>query len=219
VPHLQNPHMHLTEAMLVLRDSTGHPRFAAEADRLVSLCLRHFYDDGSATLTEEFDAAWARDPHVSKVEPGHHYEWVWLLHRYLGSERHDRDVEHAMRRLFDFAVRFGQDPRTGLVRDGIDPDGRVALPDHRLWPQAERLKAWLAMAERHGTDPGPAVREGLDGIFRHYLATDPAGTWIDHRTAALAPRVDKIPASSFYHLVLAFAEVLRRHDLVEGGPG
>ena len=218
-PHLQNPHMHLTEAMIALRDSTGHPRFAEEADRLVALCLTRFYDDASGTLAEEFDAAWARDPdpRMQKIEPGHHYEWVWLLHAYLGPLRSRPDIERAMRRLFEFAVRFGQGTQSGLVMDAVEADGSLVLPDHRLWPQAERLKAWLAMAERCGDVAKVPVEEGIGRIFDRYLDTEPAGTWIEHLTPTLAPRVDKIPASSFYHLVLAFAEVLRLRDRLEHG--
>lgn len=216
-PHLQNPHMHLTEAMIVLRDSTGHPRFAAEADRLVELCLTRFYDEGTATLGEAFDPTWARDPdpRAALIEPGHHYEWVWLLHSYLGPHRVRPDVERAMGRLFDFATRFGQGAGSDLVVDAVTVEGGPALAGHRLWPQAERLKAWLAMAERYGVAARLPVERGVTQIFERFLDTEPAGTWVDHRTPALAPRGDKIPSSSFYHLVLAFAETLRLRRLLE----
>ena len=220
-PHLQNPHMHLTEAMIVLRDATQHPRFAEEADRLVELCLTRFYHEPSATLGEEFDAGWVRDPapRAALVEPGHHYEWVWLLHSYTGTHRPSSDVESAMRRLFEFAARFGQGAASGLVLDAVRADGSPAQGGHRLWPQAERLKAWLAMAERYGADCRRPVTQGVEHIFDHFLDVQPAGTWIDQRTPTLAPRGDKIPSSSFYHLVLAFAEVLRLRPLLEDGPG
>lgn len=210
-PFLQNPHMHLAEAMIALRDATGSARFADEADELVSLCLDRFIDAESGTLTEELDASWMCDPDrlAARIEPGHHFEWVWLLHGYLGSSRSDPAVEAAMGRLAAFAHRFGEAEGSGLVYDMVLRDGRSVSPGHRLWPQAERLKALAAMAERFGDDVGAAVADGVDRIFRHYLETQPAGTWIEHRTALLDPRGDKIPASSFYHVVLAFAEVLR----------
>ena len=211
VPHLQNPHMHLTEAMIVLRDSTGHARFAEESEALVTLCLERFYDNASSTLAEAFDAGWRRDrtSGAPMIEPGHHYEWVWLLHQHLGPGAGPAATEQAMQRLFAFATRFGQDAASGLVRDAVHEDGTPASHEHRLWPQAERLKAWLAMAERHGVDARGPVQQGIDQLFRYYLDTTPAGTWIEHRTATLAPKADKIPTSSFYHIVLAFAEVLR----------
>ena len=143
------------------------------------------------------------------IEPGHHYEWVWLLHQHLGPEAGPAATERAMQRLFAFATRFGQDAASGLVRDAVHEDGTPASHEHRLWPQAERLKAWLAMAERHGVDARGPVEQGIDQLFQYYLDTTPAGTWIEHRTATLAPKADKIPTSSFYHIVLAFAEVLR----------
>lgn len=215
-PHLQNPHMHLTEAMIALRDTTGHARFAEEADTLVKLCLDHFLD--GATLAEEFNADWGRDPHprAAEIEPGHHYEWVWLLHGYLGPGRQRSDIEAAMGCLFDFATRFGQSSKTGLVLDAVYADGSPAKQDHRLWPQAERLKGWLAMAERHGVPAKQTIETGTADIFRFYLDTQPPGTWVEHRTPELTACADKIPTSSFYHVVLAFAEVLRLRHLVEG---
>ena len=211
-PHLQNPHMHLLEAVIVLRDATGHPRFVEEADRLLGLCVRRFYDPASATLAETFTDMWDRLPGPTGLllEPGHHYEWVWLLDQaQRGRPRPGTgDVGPAMRALFDFAARSGQDS-SGLVVESVTPGGVVVGSDHRLWPQLERLKAWIAMASRHGVAATGPVANGVDLVFRHYLATDPPGTWIETRDSALRPKADKIPASSFYHVVLAFAEVLR----------
>lgn len=211
LPHLQNPHMHLTEAMLVLRDATGDSRFAAEADALCRLCLERFYDRADGTLAEEFDGDWGRHagPHGVRLEPGHHFEWVWLLDQYLpAGTASDDPARQAMRGLFGFASAHGPNP-AGLVIDAVAPDGRPLDRDCRLWPQAERLKAWLAMAAREGLDAERAVEDGVAAIFRHYLDTVPAGTWIEYRDADMNPKIDKIPTSSFYHLVLAFAEVLK----------
>ena len=209
-PFLQNPHMHLTEAMIMLRDTTGKARFAEEAERLVDLCLRRFCDIDRGTLAEEFDQNWSR--RAGRLEPGHHYEWVWLLHRFMKPGTVRGDVHRAMRRLFDFAVAHGQSPHTKLVVDAVLPDGTTVSGNHRLWPQAERLKAWLAMFERDEVDPRATVSEGVEQMFAHYLAVQPAGTWVECRDPELRPKADKIPASSFYHVVLAFAEVLRfRH--------
>jgi mannose/cellobiose epimerase-like protein (N-acyl-D-glucosamine 2-epimerase family) len=50
----------------------------------------------------------------------------------------------------------------------------------------------------------------VDTLFRHFLDPAPVpGTWIDHVDADARPRVDKIPASTLYHVFLAFAELMR----------
>ncbi|MCW6509389.1 AGE family epimerase/isomerase [Lichenifustis flavocetrariae] len=219
-PFLQNPHMHLTEAMIVLRDTTGQARFADEAERLVDLCLTRFCDVEKGTLAETFDRHWSRHglPHSVLLEPGHHYEWVWLLHSFMKPGEERSDVHRTMRRLFDFAVAHGQNPHTNLVVEAVRPDGTAIKRDQRLWPQAERLKAWLAMFERDGIDPRGAVAQGVEQLFTHYLATQPVGTWIECRDHDMKPKADKIPASSFYHIVLAFAEVLRFRHLFAPKP-
>ena len=80
VPQRQNPHMHLLEAMLALHAASGDPRWLAEADALTRLFLARLFDPATGTLGEYFTADWTAHPdqgHI--VEPGHHYEWVWLL--------------------------------------------------------------------------------------------------------------------------------------------
>lgn len=42
-----------------------------------------------------------------------------------------------------------------------------------------------------------------------YLAPAPKGLWFDNLDQAGMPIADKVPASSLYHLFLAFAEALR----------
>ena len=79
----QNPHMHLLEAYLALYEATGEARWLDEAGVLVRLFQQRFHDDATGTLGEHFTSVWQPDPtrgHI--VEPGHHFEWVWLLHRY-----------------------------------------------------------------------------------------------------------------------------------------
>lgn len=218
----QNPHMHLTEAMIVLRDASGEGRFGEEASSLVRLCVESFFDPGTGTLAEYFDQDWCRDagPAGRTFEPGHHFEWVWILKRYLDGEPGDRDrLAPVMGGLFDFAVRHGRDPASCLVYDEIAADGAVLKASHRLWPQAEVIKAWLAISELDGRDPVPAVTRCADNLFRYYLDTSPRGTWIEHRRPDLGPEADKIPASSFYHVVLALAEILGHADAFAAAQG
>ena len=83
-PRQQNPHMHLLEALLALLETTGDLFYADHAHALVSLFRRRLFDGATGTLGEFFTDDWAPVPGADGdlVEPGHHYEWVWLLNQY-----------------------------------------------------------------------------------------------------------------------------------------
>lgn len=87
----------------------------------------------------------------------------------------------------------------------------------RTWPNTERLRAAVAMFELDGRDPRP-VFGGTGGLLlRRYLSRAPRGTWIDEFEADGSRQMDRIPASTLYHLFLAFAEMLRVQEAVKRG--
>ena len=215
-PLQQNPHMHLMEAAVELALATGEARFADLTRRIADLAFTRLIEPGTGVLREYFDTAWqplAGDA-GRVVEPGHQLEWVWLLLRaepVLGIS--PRPVAVA---LYDSAERHGIHPVTGLVYDRVDVQGAVLIPHHRLWAQTESLKASLAMLEHTGLDTRRRIAGCVDNLLDRYLhPARPGGTWIDHLAADGSPMVDKIPATSLYHLQLAFAELLRLQPLLE----
>ena len=165
--------MHLFEAAIFLTAFTGSGKARALADELFDLTKNSLYDPATGTLAEFFDAEWRQDATAGpiRVEPGHHYEWVWLLCRY--GELADHPEAFAIAdRLFAFAQAHGHDPATGLIVDAVDPLGRVLAGDLRIWPNTEYLKAQVAMRERWGEGPGfddAAMAENLARVFRHFL--------------------------------------------------
>jgi mannose/cellobiose epimerase-like protein (N-acyl-D-glucosamine 2-epimerase family) len=220
--HEQNPHMHLFEAACFLAAFTGRPAFRALADELFELAENVLIDRKTATLPEYFDPAWhplSKDGAV-RVEPGHHYEWAWLLHRYARLAAQPR--AHALaERLFAFAQQYGHDDETGLVLDAVDQTGRPIARDLRLWPNTEFLKAQVAMQERHGEHPGfddQSLMHNAQRIRDYFLTRQPEGPasvlpdgwWIDYLEAPhLRPKSSHIPASTLYHIFFAFTELLR----------
>ena len=46
-------------------------------------------------------------------------------------------------------------------------------------------------------------------LFERYLGREPAGTWMDAFDESGMPLNKTVPASTLYHVFLAFAEVLR----------
>jgi mannose/cellobiose epimerase-like protein (N-acyl-D-glucosamine 2-epimerase family) len=221
-PHQQNPHMHLFEAAIFLAAFSGRPVFRTLADELFVLAEEAMVDFATGTLAELFDDNWRPVAHRGpvRIEPGHHYEWVWLLHRYGALADQPRAYAIADR-LFEFALLHGHDPRTGLVLAAVSPRGDSIATDLRAWPNTEFLKAQIAMRERHGSGPGfnnAAVEANLDRICSHFLkarATGPAaglgdGLWIDClEGGTLRPKSDHVPASTLYHLFFGFSELLR----------
>ena len=199
----QNPHMHLLEALLALYETTGADRYAGRAASLVDLFRSRLLDPHTGTLGEYFDQDWSPAPgdDGDMIEPGHHYEWVWLLgeaDRLIGTET---GAERTA--LYGFCERHGIDPDTGLVRDGLSRDGRIRKGSARLWVQTEALRAHTVMGRQ---DEIPRV---LDNLLGRYLAHPVAGAWTDQLDAEFMPVGRDIPASSFYHVVTGYAALDR----------
>ena len=205
---LQNPHMHLLEALLALYATTGEARFKARIERMLDIFNSVLFDPVTSTLAEYYDDEWNRlaGERGRIVEPGHHYEWVWLLHQ---AEQVIPGSADCASVLFEFAERFGCDPATGLIYDEVLDNGAVRAASHRSWPNTEALKAHLARFESEGTLNVTRTTQILDNLRRYFLEAPTPGTWIDQLDAECKPHIDKIPASTLYHIFLAFSELLR----------
>jgi len=204
----QNPHMHLLEAALALYETSRETRALGFVAELIDLFRRRFFDEATGTLGEFFTDDWRPAPGEAggHVEPGHHYEWVWLLRRYADASGVDLSAHED--RLYRFAGRHGI-AGSGFVVSILDRDGALRDGACRLWAQTEAVKAHLAMRERTGLDVGETIEALVRAMLGGHLAHQPRGTWIDILDPAGKPAVDKIPASSFYHLFMAFAELER----------
>ncbi len=216
-PRLQNPHMHMLEAMLALHQATGDAAYLKRGAQLFELFRTRFFDMKTHSLGEYFTGEWlALDgPQGQIVEPGHHFEWSWILHNYakLAGDTQAHEVSHL---VYEFARKHGINAHNNLTYDEIDRSGATLRASHRLWPQTEALKAFVATAE-HGPSAeiceaarlriGPAV----DAIFDNYFFPD-TGIWNDQIDTAGKKVSTTVPATSLYHLFLAFAETLRFYD-------
>jgi mannose-6-phosphate isomerase len=196
LPRRQNSHMHLFEAFLAAHEASGRGDMLENAGEIVDLLKSHFVSAGM--LREFFDDSLVPAPLPAGgiVEPGHHQEWVWLLHRY--GRVTGRDMTGLMRTLRASAARHGTEAASGLLYNEIWREGRVKDAAKRLWPQTEQLKAECAL----GLPDAPMT---VDRIFRYFLNPAPAGAWVDRLDAQNAPLIAAIPASSFYHVFQAFS--------------
>ncbi len=201
---LQNPHMHFAEACLAAFEATRDERFLDGARDLVALFRRRMFD--GATLGERFSADWTRAPGQA-LEPGHHFEWAWILAQYrrLTGE----DVVAEVQALVAWSERHGVERVSGAVYDAVGEDGAPSKMSSRTWPNTERIKGWMGLHDITGRDPSEAVAQTLDLLFDRYFAGSAPGAWVDQFDMRGRATTRAVPASMVYHLLLAFSELLR----------
>ena len=195
-PFQANAHLHLLEAALAWDELDVDPFWGGLADEIVALALGRFIDPAGGFLREFFDADWrpAAGDDGRAVEPGHQFEWAWLLDRW-GRARGDAAARDAARTLFRHGLR-GLDPVRGVAVDGLWDDLTVRDPTARLWPQTEHLKAALLFGE------DAEVLTAAQGL-RRYLEAPARGAWRDKLKADGTFVDEPAPASSFYHVIQA----------------
>jgi mannose/cellobiose epimerase-like protein (N-acyl-D-glucosamine 2-epimerase family) len=197
-----NPHMHLLEAALAWAEAGGGAVWETLAEEIVALCLSRFIDPDEGFLREHFTAQW--EPALGErgrlVEPGHQFEWAWLLARWA-RRRNEPTVELAARRLFAAGAR-GIDPVRGVAVDAMNEDLRIRTSRARLWPQTERLKAALLLHAGHedADDSYLAHAQAAAESLWRYLEMPTRGLWRDKLTPTNRFVEEPSPASSFYHI-------------------
>jgi mannose/cellobiose epimerase-like protein (N-acyl-D-glucosamine 2-epimerase family) len=203
-PLLSNPHMHLLEASLAWLDVGGGSEWQALADELGELAVSHLIDPETGMLHESFDNSWkpTSDASGRLVEPGHQFEWAWLLMRW-GQCR--ADVREAALRLIDVAETHGV--RGGVAINAIVKDTSIHDGSARLWPQTERLRAAALAARLYGdVRYWKMTAEAAAGLLR-YFATDIPGLWYDRLTPDGQFMRETVTAGNLYHIVGAIHEI------------
>lgn len=205
IPHLlltQNPHMHLLEALLVLYEAAPSENYKSRAHAMVSLFETKLFLASTGTLIEYFDPTWkpADLGRGMTFEPGHHYEWVWLLRRF--STLFGEPLSPSAETLEKMATMYGCSPN-GLLWSEVRSDGFVTDSSFRLWPHTEATKAALSLGDVETAD------RWLGVLYDSFLKDAYPGGWNDRVDVTGKVLVDYMPASSLYHLVCAFGECER----------
>lgn len=196
-----NASMHLLEAALMWEAAEPDPEWRALSDELAEHALLHFIDSETGALSEFFDVEWQRLPGDSGlIEPGHQFEWAWLLTRW-GRSRQDLRGEVAARRLFEVG-RLGFDPVRRVVVNALWPDNTIRDAGARLWPQTEHLKAAVLLGEDE------AALEAANALAM-FLETPARGVWRERMRVDGSVVDEPAPATSLYHLYLAIDELTR----------
>jgi len=205
-PALSNPHMHLLEAALAWFEASEAPSWKALAREIAALALTAFIDPSRGCLREAFSADWSPAPGTEGriVEPGHQFEWAWLLLRW-GRISGWPDAQAAARRLIEIGESHGSDVERGVTINALLDDFTVHDDGARLWPQTERIKAGAALAAAGDAEGWEIANRGAAALMR-YLDTPVAGLWRDRMLPDGGFSDGPAPASSFYHIVCAIAE-------------
>lgn len=202
----QNPHMHLLEGYLAAYQVTHKQNYKREIKNLLDLMTQRFFDETSNSLIEYFNSDWSTNNEFSmKIEPGHHFEWVWLLHQAaeIFPEESYMEISEA---LWEKACQYGFDPLGGIYNQIHADTGSVLDPEKRIWPITEYLKAICSHKPLAQTTQ-ERVAKTLEFLFANYLKKD--GSWHEYLDAENKPKTHPLPGTTSYHIFLGLIEVLK----------
>ena len=212
-PYQSNAHMHLLEAALAWEEISGKDQWVALADQIVHLARTRFIDAQTGSLREFFDSDWspAAGEDGRLVEPGHQFEWAWLMARY-GRSRNDAAAIGDAWRLYESGLK-GVDPKRSIAIDAMNIDGSVRSPRSRLWPQTEWLKASLILATLSDARRVQCLDQAACAQRALWRYLTPQGLWHDKMLESGRFIDEPAPASSFYHIMAAYSQL--KHTLTE----
>lgn len=193
---LQNPLMHLTEAWLVAREATDDSAFDTRIAQVVTVIKERFVSAKSGCITEL-----PQDAVDNWVEPGHQFEWYWLVYGSNGGCGHPAltALREPLRRAYAFAVQYGVDAVTGGVCAALDDRGRMLNATQRIWAQTEYLRA-LAVQLRNDSIVRLQLMQQIDSFRLRFL--HPIG-WHECLDASGAIIRSDMPSTTPYHLATA----------------
>jgi mannose-6-phosphate isomerase len=199
--------MHLLEACLAWLpfDRTGIYRRIA--DELVTLLETAFVDPKSGAIFEYFDDSLrlSNDKSNEFVEPGHLFEWFWLLKSYTQATDQPTMISN---KIYEFAHLHGKNRANGLLYGEVSSSGLARDRSVRLWPHAEWTRAELMRLQGMPDDNYSRLGKALSALWR-FLETPLRGLWFerfDHISYQF--KNEPSPASSLYHIVGAFSALI-----------
>lgn len=206
-PRRANPHMHLLESLLEYSSVTGSSTGVNLAKEIVTLFEVNFFDPSSDVLHEYFSENWSvvRTDKVATFEPGHHYEWASLLHKF--SEATGHDTLSWRRRLIRRADKSGINRETGVPFNLASVEAPAANTNSRLWHSLERFRAYLLHPGLVSQAQTEQVFYGLQSAFS---VNHTVGVWTDEIDMAGSRQSAAVPASILYHIVSALEPVVLR---------
>ena len=184
----QNPYMHLFEAALAWYEVTGESRYLGRAGEIFGLFTTRFFQPSSSILVEYFDEDWlpVAGSRGRTFEPGHHFEWIWLLHRY--ARQTGRRVNDYTDALLKTALDTGF--VDGVIAAEVQDDATVSNGEFRVWPHAEGIKAAAAEHEAGRGSMSKLADRLLRILESRFMGKPFAAGWFDHFNSDGSIKVD-----------------------------
>jgi mannose-6-phosphate isomerase len=208
LPRRQNPHMHLLEAMIAWAEQDPDGPFASVRDAILDLFLTRFFDADAKILREYLadDLSPLPGRQGETWEPGHHFEWVWLLES--AARGGARPLPEAGQALMARARADGLHDGQGAVYGELTGSGAMLTASTRIWTLTEWIKA-------EAITPGPQRAERVAhawSALRRYLATPVEGLWFERWTPEQGFLAEPAPATSLYHISMAVHELCEERE-------
>lgn len=210
VIYRSNPLMHLFEAVLYWMEiDANDAEWIRVGEELCALAVNRLIDAETGLMPENFDPAWRPDRENGRFawEPGHQFEWAWLLGRY--ERLTGLELGTVRTKLYALATRHGLNH--GRAVDQMWSDFTVKAASARFWPQAERIKAAVQMKDA-------AAAEDALGALTTYLDHPRPGLWCDVMDDQGQRDERPAKASSFYHIIGGLSEYLSSVPVVTSTP-
>lgn len=200
-PFQANAQMHLLESALAWERL--EPGWTALADEIAGLALDRFVDPVRGLVQEFFDTDWRPLPDDAGglIEPGHQFEWAWLLNQW-GRRRGEGAARAMARRLYAAGLR-GIDPARQVAVGSLWSDFRVREPVAQIWAQTEFLRAALVF-----DDEAQALVAARS--LAAFLETPTPGLWWDRMGSDGAFVVEPSRGTALYHVLGAALPLLAR---------
>ncbi len=212
LPLKANPHMHMFEACLAWIEAGGDDKWREIAAQIADLCVDKFLHPETGSLREFFDGDWhAMIGELGRIiEPGHQFEWAWLFLRWAKKTGKPAYVA-AAKRLIDIAEGPGTDDTRGVTMNELWDDFTPKDANARLWPQTERMKAYVKLADAAETlaEKQAAVAKAVKAAagLKLYLSAEISGLYRDRMKTDGTFEIEPAPASSLYHIICAIDEL------------
>ncbi|MDG0815016.1 AGE family epimerase/isomerase [Bdellovibrio svalbardensis] len=211
VSYKSNPHMHLFESAVAWMQVDQDQEWKDLGHELITLATTKFIDPQTQVLGEYFDESWnhLRENGKFIYEPGHQYEWAWLMSLY--QDLTGQDLKATRHQLFLLAEKYGTSPTRKVVFDEMWSDYTPKTQSSRFWPQCERIKAAVRLGTEVSSEQKALYAKGADeamGTLFKFFETPMKGMWFDMLSETDTFNANSAKASSLYHIVNAMEEYI-----------
>lgn len=216
ISYKSNPHMHLFESAIAWMQIDADQEWKDLGHELITLCLNKFIDPASQVLGEYFDDNWnhLKENGHFVYEPGHQYEWAWLMSLY--QDLTGQDLKAARHQLFLLAEKYGVSPSRKVVFDEMWSNYQPKTETSRFWPQCERIKAAVRLENEVPAEQkelySRAADDALEVLF-NFFETPIKGLWYDVLSTNDTFNANSAKASSLYHIVNAMEEYIKFKEI------